>query len=824
MQPSANWGTDYVRLWGFNKRAGVSTITDADFTNYPAFHFNELQGSAFGQPGNAYMHTWWTKNEIFPLNQPITDWSCAYTGVDSTELSHTNIGVFDSTNFTNPKYKTDNTDIQQIAFITGTRYNVNIADHGARSHSLGTPQFPAPPYNNSLYVYSPNATGKEPNESTFDLSDTNFNGYATTIRSFGVKSWFLEIRVSTVFIGGENDSPLPNASYSLKEYLAFTQHERDVNPISRAFARCYGRNSTTGTYGYQTEDYWGLYPVLSTPFSGNGITNIYCHFNLLCSLINNLNPVELPLFGLPIDRKLTGDNKVYIEPQSGFLDFFYGYDRITGVKAVNTESCIFYMLPTDENIEYIRRCCAAYGLFFCDDIVADDETDFSGGSSELTRWTHNDMYLGIIEDDGYTRGNYTHGIDNARARQFDWIDSTDSTYNPDVPPIPTENEYSHATVFNTIGDLATLTKRYVLNDSDVQLLGTELFKVTDDIFTQYSDMKDYVPKINSAFLTNNPLDCIVSLQKYPIEIPKAATPENIRLGSIQTNAIGYKFDAPCLTFLFGGKKIFPRFGNSFLDYNPFTRFEIYVPFCGTVDLNPSDILNRVLNVELIVDMSTGTCTGYIESDDLVIETVNGNLAIDIPVSGIDAATVNANLNNAAVNARTAFNNKRANSGLMSVSNNVGITDVLQPWKWGGKATSMVASSLNSGYAAQKANYDLMHTQAPVHVIGSVSPVGAWAIDLNCRVLAYYPTGNIFDRDGDGLPVFSANKLAQFGALQGFATAETGNLNQYKGLTIAIEPRYTNMRTNSATNPRALSADELDLITAALSEGIINNIS
>ena len=822
MQPSANWGTDYARLWGFNKRAGVSTITDPDFTDYPAFHFNELQGDAYGQPGNAYMHTWWTKNDIFPLNQPITDWSCAYTGVNSTELSHTNIGVFDSTDFTSPKYKTDNTDIQQIAFITGTRYNVNINDHGARPRWAGVPQFPVAPYSNNLYVYSPNAAGKEPNPSTFDLSQTNFNGYATTIRSFGIKSWFLEIRVSTVFIGGESDSPLPNPSYTLKEYLAITQTIRDVNPISRAYARCYGRNSTAGTYGYQAEDLWQLYPVLSAPFSGNGVNNIYCYFNLLCSLITNTNNVELPLFGIPVDRS-TFYNRIYTTPQSGFLDFFYGYDHISGVTDITTDNCVFYMLPTEENIEYLRRCCAGYGLFFCDDHIADDDTNLAGGSAELTRWTNSSMMLGTIEEDGYTRGNYTRGADNANARQFNWTDSTDSTYNPDVPPVPTHNEYSHATVFNTIGDLATLTKRYVLSDSDIQLLGTELFKVTDDIFTQYSSMLDYIPKINSAFLTNNPLDCIVSLQKYPIEIPKAATPENIRLGSNQTNAIGYKFDAPCLTFLFGGKKIFPRFGNSFLDYNPFTRFEIYVPFCGTVELNPADILNRVLNVELIVDMSTGTCTGYIESDDLVIETVNGNVAIDIPVSGIDAATVNANLNNAAVNARTAFNNKRANSGLMSVSNNVGIMDVLQPWKWGGKATSMVAGSLNSGYAAQKANYDLMHTQAPIHVIGSVSPVGAWAIDLNCRLLVYYPTGSIFDLDGDGLPVFN-NKLAQFGALQGFATAETGNLNQYKGLTIAVEPRYTNMRTNSTTNSRALSADELDLITAALSEGIINNIS
>ena len=827
MQVSANWGTDYVRRFGANIRSGASDITDPDYTNYPAFHFNQLQGSAVGQNSNPYMHMWWIKENIFPLNQPIDDWSFAYTAVDSEELSHTNIGVFDSADYTNPKYKTDNTDIQQIAFVNNLRYTVNVTDHGARPQWSGVPQFPTPPYNNNLYVYNPNAAGTTPDPVTMDISQINFNGYATTIRSFGIKSWFLEIRVSTVFIGGADDSPLPLADYSLKDYLTvFTQHERDVNPISRAFARVYIRNSTAGTYDHMATDFWQFYPVLSTPFSGNGINNILCYFNLVNSEINITNKLELPLFGIPVNRS-TFSNRIYKTPQNGFLDFFYGYDRISGVTNITTDNCVFYMNPTVDNIEYLRRSCAGYGLFFCDDHISyDDDTDLAGGSAESTRWTHTDMMLGTIEDDGYTRGNYTHGAANATARQFNWTDSTESTYDPDVPPTPTENEYDTHTVFNTISDTATLFKRYVLNDTNVRQLGLDLFDVCDDIAGDDPNepYKNYAAMINSNFLTNNPIDCIISLQRFPMSIPKDDnTPENIKLGRVSVNAIGYETTQTNYEYSFTGKTIFPCFGDSFLDYNPYTTYELYIPFCGTVRLDPADILYRQLNVYLNVDFSTGTCTGYVMSDNLVIETVSGNIAIDIPVTGIASATVNANLNNAIV----AYQNSKikqieniagtigygikAGAGVMKFAA-TGDTDNLA---FGG-GFRQIMDNVRGNIGGDKANYDLQHQIVSPHVIGSASSVGLWAIDLNCRLICYYPTGDVIDVIG-GKPQFT-NKIYNYGIQNGFATCETNTIASYgTGLVVGVNPLLYNITT---ANGRPATQTELDMIENAIKEGVI----
>lgn len=808
MQPSSKWGTDYVRFFGANIRSGASDVNDPDFTDYPAFHFNQIDT----YPGNSYMHIWWLHFGIFPLNQPIDDWTFAYTGVNSTELSHTNIGIFDSTDFTNPKYKTDNNNIQQIAFLNNLRYTINVTDHGARSHSSGIPQFPVPPYSNNLYVYSPNAAGGTVNPNTFDLSQVNFNGYATTIRSFGLKSWFLEIRVSTVFIGGEYDSPLPNADYSLKDYLAFTQHDRDVNPISRAFARVYIRNSTAGTYDYRASNFWQFYPVLSIPFAGNGINNIYCYFNLVTSMINQTNNLDLPLFGLPNDRKLIGDNKVYITPQSGFLDFFYGWDKISGVKNIDTDSCIFYMLPTAENIEYIRKCCAAYGLFFCDSILTSDGKDLSGGALEANdgRWLHNDMYLGIIEDSGYTEGRYSRGISNGLQSQYNWKDSTESTYNPDVPPVP-ENHYSSSTTFNSIGNLATLTRRYALSGGAVTNLGKNLWKISDDIAV--SDPLDpyakYDAQILNTFLTSNPIDCIISLRRYPLTLPYGSS-TTIKLGKVDTLVSCYEMDEPCHTYEFRGIPIMPNFGNSFLDYAPYTEFELYVPFCGTTKLNPADILGRTLNVKLVVDFDTGTCTGYIMSNNLVIETINGSIAIDIPVTGTDSTTVQAQLSHGIITAESAKTQERMTYGKTLWPTGI-VSAALNPF---GTANTFAQNEAN----VNKAQYDVEHTVAPSHVIGSASPVSKWAIDLNCRLIIYYPTGKCIELV-NGVPQFESNELNMFGAHVGFATLdEVSHYDTYTGLVVGANPKLGQMQTQNGT--RYATADELNMIRQAIEQGII----
>ncbi len=86
-----------------------------------------------------------------------------------------------------------------------------------------------------------------------------------------------------------------------------------------------------------------------------------------------------------------------------------------------------YAEITPANLEKLRKSAAAYGLFFTED---------SGEALKENpdRWTHNDMFLGVLEN-GIGKGSYTRGAGNVINPMF-YINSSQQTgYYPYAPNI-----------------------------------------------------------------------------------------------------------------------------------------------------------------------------------------------------------------------------------------------------------------------------------------------------------------------------------------------------------------------------------------------------
>lgn len=809
MTPSENWKGLQVAADGLNTRTGAASITDTDYTDYPPF--TQLDnGQQMGENTNMF---WLYDTGTFPLNSLIDDWSICYTAVDNPDLSLSNIGVF-TLNIDEPAYTTDNEDNNGIMFYNSCGYRRIYNNIPA---AYGTPalhdyyRFYCPPYNNSRYVWTPEADGAASEEGyLYFYGSANVQGYAAPYKTFGIKSLFLEIRVVPYRTG---DIPLSLLDYSLKAYMALSEQERASNPIGYAYARVYRRSNVDGTYTYEGSGYYDINAAITVPFSDNGFEAIGAYFNNI--FIKNENEyLNLPLFGNASGKRTPP--VVRYNKEDNTADIFYGYNRIDNriqySDSYLERQYIFTMEGTEENAEYLRQSCACYGLFFCDDVI--DSNNVHMGSSALEqgilRWIDSDMHLGIVEDTGYTKGRYTSGVANALQPQFNWKDSTDSTYNPDVPPVP-ENDYSTETDWHVVSDLTTMTQRYVLNAAAVHHLGRELWSISSDLIDDGQGSVDYNnlnDKILDTFLTQNPIDCIVDLRRYPLEIPK----DNaclIKLGKYETIVGGYVMSKTAVAYNFTmTKKILPLFGDSFLDYEPYTHFELYVPFCGTVSLEPADILGRKLSVRLVVDFTTGTATAYVLSDKLVIKSAQGQIAIDIPVSGIQSVTAASQISNAIIDARVAKAGEIGAVGnLASVS---GITRMLtNPFQTGAQISQ-------AQWQQDRADYNLTHQIISPHTIGAASSAASWAIDLNCRLLIYYPTGAVLTDDNP--PEFIKSKLQEYGQTTGFACCLTGQLKSFSGLTVGLNIKMNNIRTNTYQQPATLQ--ELQMIEAAVEEGVI----
>lgn len=82
------------------------------------------------------------------------------------------------------------------------------------------------------------------------------------------------------------------------------------------------------------------------------------------------------------------------------------------------------------------------------------------------------------------------------------------------------------------------------------------------------------------------------------------------------------------------------FHNSYLDYAPYTKITLYLPFVGTVSISTNEVMRGGITVWYWIDFCTGDCVAYVDCFDWngyhTYYNYSGNCASFIPVSANDA--------------------------------------------------------------------------------------------------------------------------------------------------------------------------------------------
>lgn len=151
---------------------------------------------------------------------------------------------------------------------------------------------------------------------------------------------------------------------------------------------------------------------------------------------------------------------------------------------------------------------------------------------------------------------------------------------------------------------------------------------------------------NIKYLFANPSDAFVSLMAFPFDVYKfnynneVAGNTPVYLGDTLlkdgNNQDWYlpTIDNRVFMRLVGETIINQKFYN-FLDYNPYTKIELYLPFASIVALDVNVWMKHILKIYLSVDFNTGQCTYYIykksgTNEDLMM-SVNGQIGFEIPL-------------------------------------------------------------------------------------------------------------------------------------------------------------------------------------------------
>lgn len=133
-----------------------------------------------------------------------------------------------------------------------------------------------------------------------------------------------------------------------------------------------------------------------------------------------------------------------------------------------------------------------------------------------------------------------------------------------------------------------------------------------------------------AKLTANPMDVIMSLCMYPFDIP-ASNRRIVQAGNVVTPITMAVPDNQIIEIDCGIYEV-PKFYGSYLDYEPFAKCEIFLPYCGMKTLSLDDIVGRTVNVKYRIDLLTGTCAVFVIVNGTVLYTFSGVCAANIPIT------------------------------------------------------------------------------------------------------------------------------------------------------------------------------------------------
>lgn len=155
---------------------------------------------------------------------------------------------------------------------------------------------------------------------------------------------------------------------------------------------------------------------------------------------------------------------------------------------------------------------------------------------------------------------------------------------------------------------------------------------------------------NIALLFQSPIENIVNLRCYPFSIKGVlggGDDGDIFVSTVNTGKQGFLMGYPSLPTFNLGSITIPRYFNSFLDYAPYTKIELYLPYIGFINLDVNEVMGQTINIEYVVDIFSGKCTAFISrgtgEDKTIIMEADGTIGIDIQIGGGQGAEIARNM-------------------------------------------------------------------------------------------------------------------------------------------------------------------------------------
>ena len=142
---------------------------------------------------------------------------------------------------------------------------------------------------------------------------------------------------------------------------------------------------------------------------------------------------------------------------------------------------------------------------------------------------------------------------------------------------------------------------------------------------------------NILLVNNSPIENIISLKALIGTVTTTGSSQALALGNVTTTANAI----PCnesITINVGSITL-PRKYNNFLDFEPYTKVQIYLPFYGCAMLDSSLVIGRTITIKYIIDVITATAKIKIIHDNKTLYEFKTTCGSDLPITSSNRASV-----------------------------------------------------------------------------------------------------------------------------------------------------------------------------------------
>ena len=376
-------------------------------------------------------------------------------------------------------------------------------------------------------------------------------------------------------------------------------------------------------------------------FSIENVENVINYIPALNGKRNLMYPILGALEINDITYKTT-----FINPSDSSLGIFFNpkspFSNDNDIHAaIDTTSTYVKVPKITITKDAVMSMCATIGLMFTDKLEVARELDLTDPNNLLS----DDLYFPIMEN-GLWQGKYYHGADNAKAQQVreNWNDDPTSPFTNGSPSFGgiSASGWGRGKTPKYSQPVNGMVNMYKIDASNLKNLIDYLNNSDDSVFQKIIESS----KING----DSPIESIVSVMHCPINLNKFVSGGKTPLvfnRTVVPTAQGYPIGKINDDILIGNFVINKDFDESnYLEYEPYTKYLLWIPYCNFIELEPSIIYNKKIKVYLSVELVGGTCSGRVEIDDVPYKTVPGIFGTQCTIQGFNNSQyVNSLINN-----------------------------------------------------------------------------------------------------------------------------------------------------------------------------------